>query len=298
LSQLTKYGELFPGTAVGIRFNPGIWSGQFPGVNVGWHRSSFGIWHEYIDEVKAIADRFDLRITTLHTHIGSGSDPYVWQDVAQLSLWFAKHLPDVTTVDLGWGIKVARMHDEKKADVAAIGQKISEAFVAFEKETWRQLHLEIEPGTYLLANAGYLLCTVDDIVDTWSEGEIFVKLTIGMSEIIRPIMYGARHPIRINTSTDTNTQPETIRAIVVWHSCESSDMLTVNASGVALHRELPAVSVGDTVLIGGVWAYCSSMRTVHYNSYPRIAEYLIQKNGSWKLLREAESMEAVWAWEL
>jgi diaminopimelate decarboxylase len=125
-----------------------------------------------------------------------------------------------------------------------------------------------------------------------------VKLDIGMSEIIRPIMYGARHPLRVETSWSTENLTDSTRAIIVWHSCESSDMLTVDASGVALHRDLPPIEVWNTVLIGGVWAYCSSMRTVHYNSYPRIAEYLIQEDSSWKTLREAEAMEDVWKWEL
>ena len=72
----------------------------------------------------------------------------------------------------------------------------------FEKETGRRLHLEIEPGTYLLANAGYLFCSVDDVVDTGDDGMHFIKLDIGMSEIIRPIMYGARHPIWIDVEDE------------------------------------------------------------------------------------------------
>lgn len=293
LEQLKKYWELFPGSTVWIRLNPGIGSWQFPWVNVWWHRSSFGIWHEYIDEIKNIVHTYNLEITTLHTHIGSWSDPYVWQDVAQLSLWFAKEISTIKIVDLWWWFKVSRMLDEKWADMELIWKKIAQTFDAFALETGRELHCEIEPGTFLVANSWYLWCYIDDVVDTGTEWEKFVKVTAWMSEFIRPIMYGARHPIWTNSNAWSPS-----KVIVVGHSCESSDMITVDNNWVALHREIAEPKIWDHVLIWWVGAYCSSMRTVHYNSYPRVAEYLLTKEGELVCLRKAESMEEVWEKDL
>ena len=292
LGQLEKYGRLFPWSNMGIRLNPWIGSGQFSQVNVGWIESSFGIWHEYIDQVHEIAANYNLRITTLHTHIGSGTDPQVWQDVAGLSLEFARQFTDVTHVDLGGWLKVGRMSREKQADLQKIGEWIRSQFEQFYEETWRKLHIEIEPGTFLIANAGYLFSRVDDIVNTGNDGYTFMKLDCGMSELIRPAMYGAQHPIFV-----VNNTSETSKYVVVGHSCESSDMFTVDDERNLATRELPLCEIGDIVVIGGAGAYCSSMNTKHYNSFPSVAEYLWSKN-ILTLIKRAESREAIWANEV
>lgn len=82
LHQLETYGKLFPHTHTSIRVNPGMGSGGTNRTNVGGPASSFGIWHEYLEEAKIIAKKYHLTITKLHTHIGSGSDPEVWKKVA------------------------------------------------------------------------------------------------------------------------------------------------------------------------------------------------------------------------
>lgn len=61
------------------------------------------------------------------------------------------------------------MTDEKKADIRLIMQKITDKLGVFASRTGRELHLEIEPGTFLVANSGYLVTSVDDIVDTGPE---------------------------------------------------------------------------------------------------------------------------------
>ncbi|HKK19538.1 MAG TPA: hypothetical protein VJ952_12745, partial [Opitutales bacterium] len=79
LNQLERFAKLFPGREIGLRFNPGAGSGGNNRTNVGGTSSSFGIWHEWIDQVKAIVDSAALKAVRIHTHIGSGSDPSVWQ---------------------------------------------------------------------------------------------------------------------------------------------------------------------------------------------------------------------------
>src|SRR2546428_230048 len=108
LHQLDRYGRTFPGRAAIIRVNPGLGSGSTNRTNTGGPASSFGIWHAYLDEAKALAARHRLAIRGLHTHIGSGSDPAVWTRVAGLGLRIAGRRPGVAPGSLGGGVPVAR----------------------------------------------------------------------------------------------------------------------------------------------------------------------------------------------
>src|SRR5712692_8425616 len=109
LHQLELFGQTVPGHAVAVRMNPGLGSGSTKRTNTGGPAASFGIWHEYLDQVKALAASYGLVIRTLHSHIGSGTDPEVWKRVTRMTLDLAAKLPDATVVNLGGGLKVGRM---------------------------------------------------------------------------------------------------------------------------------------------------------------------------------------------
>lgn len=78
------------------------------------------------------------------------------------------------------------MSYEVSTDLQRVGAPVKDAFEAFADRTGRKLKLEIEPGTFLVANAGTLLCRVRDIVSTGAEGNTFIKLDSGMTEVLRP----------------------------------------------------------------------------------------------------------------
>src|SRR4029434_3921717 len=86
LHQLDRYGTELPGRDVTLRVNPGLGSGSTNRTNTGGPASSFGIWHEYLGDVRAAADRHDLKSTRLHNHIGSRADPAGWQRAIRLTL--------------------------------------------------------------------------------------------------------------------------------------------------------------------------------------------------------------------
>jgi diaminopimelate decarboxylase len=272
LHQLESYGQLFPGTAVGVRLNPGIGSGHSVKTNVGGVTSSFGIWHEYIPKIHAVCDRYNLTIKRVHTHIGSGTDPAIWQESTKISLELLKSFPDASIVNLGGGFKVGRLDDELSTDLNVVGEAIAAELRSFAVSTGRELHLELEPGTFVVANAGILISRIIDIVDTGSEGFNFIKLDTGMNDILRPSLYGAQHPISV-----LNDSADELDYVVVGHNCESGDLLTP-AYGQAETlgpRRLGRAKIGDLVLIGGVGAYCASMSAHGYNSYPSAAEIVI-----------------------
>ena len=85
--------------------------------------------------------------------------------------------------------------------------------------------LEIEPGTFFVANAGVLVCSVIDVVDTGPNGYNFIKVDAGMTEVLRPSMYGAQHPIHVLPCASTPVA-ENLEYIIAGHCCESGDVLT------------------------------------------------------------------------
>jgi len=292
LDQLERIGRACPGHAIGLRFNPGRGSGGTGKTNVGGSDSSFGIWHAQSERAAEIAAEHRLRVTRIHTHIGSGSDPAVWQAVVAVSLALVARFPGVTTLNLGGGYKVARVANEKGTDPAVVGAPVRAAFAAFALEHGQHLHLEIEPGTFLVANAGAVLASVGDVVRT--DTRTFVKLDSGMTEILRPSLYGAQHPITFYPVVETSRRVPTV---VVGHCCESGDLLTCapgDAEALA-PRELPEVARGDLAVIGGAGAYCASMSAKNYNSFPEAPELLLARDGAVHLIRRRQTLDQMLA---
>lgn len=291
MAQLRRFGAAFPGADLSIRVNPGLGSGHSNRTNVGGPSASFGIWHEQLEAVLAAAAGYGLHITRMHTHVGSGTDPEVWLRCAKMSLGIAARLPEVRCLSLGGGFKVARMASESSADLQAIGAHMKPEFERFAREHGRALQLEVEPGTYLVANAGALICTAMDLVNTGAGGYRFIKVDSGMTEVLRPSLYGAQHPIIVVPQT-----PETrgnAEYLVAGHCCESGDVLTPAPSdpeGLAT-RELTEAQIGDAVVIEGAGAYCAAMASKNYNSFPEAAEVLLSAEGAFKLIRRRQSLE-------
>ena len=293
LEQLRRYGDLFPGHSVTVRINPGLGSGHSKRTNVGGPSASFGIWHEYLDEALAIAGACNLKISSMHTHIGSGSDPEVWEHCAMISLRIAAQLPDVEVLSLGGGFKVGRMAGEASTDLKRIGMHVIEAFRSFQAEYGRSLRLEVEPGTFLVANAGALICSVVDCVDTGKNGYDFLKVDAGMTELLRISLYGAQHPI-----VTVPEQPETRQLrkyLVAGHCCESGDVLTPapgDPEGLQ-PRLLSEARMGDLLAVGGSGAYCSGMASKNYNSFPEAAEVLHAPDGTLHLIRRRQTLDQI-----
>ena len=297
LDQLERFGRAFTGCEVGVRFNPGEGSGGTGKTNVGGPDSSFGIWHEHASAVHALAQKYGLKIVRIHTHIGSGSDPAVWQKVALQSLKMVKQFGDVKTLDFGGGYKVARVPAEHTTDLQLCGEPIRQAIAQLAKETGRELDFEIEPGTFLVANAGAILARVQDIVDTGTHGRHFIKLDMGMTDLLRPSLYGAQHPVfLVPAATRSNTPPRAeIDYVIVGHCCESGDLVSC-APGepeTLATRRFAEAEIGDLCVIGGAGAYCAGMSAKNYNSFPEAAEIMICADGSFKQIRFRQTLEQI-----
>ena len=293
LHQIRLFGEAFPGQDIGLRFNPGLGSGGTKRTNVGGPASSFGIWKDDLEEAKQLCKTNDLRVGRIHTHIGSGSDPEVWKKVSGMSLDIVRQFNDVESLNLGGGFKVARMNSETATNLAAIGTPVKTSFEEFSEETGRELRLELEPGTFLVANACSLVTSVQDLNDTGNEGYRFLKLDAGMTEILRPSLYGSQHPIIIVPEGNDSEVRERIEQVVVGHCCESGDLLTPSPDDPEslAPRLLPEGREGDACIIEGVGAYCSAMPAKNYNSFPEASEALRREDGSFALIRKQQTLD-------
>lgn len=276
LHQLESYGRCAPNTDVALRLNPGDGSGASRRVTTGGPSAGFGIWHEQLENAMEISKRYGLRVTKVHTHIGAGTDPHKWVEVAKITLALVRRVESASCVSMGGGFKVARMPDEKEADLRDIGGRVATLLKDFAEETGRKLHLEIEPGTYLSAGCGVLVSSVVDVTNTGKEGYHFLRLDTGMNDILRPTLYGALHPITLHQQ-ESNTSKEQREYVVIGHNCESGDILTP-ARGEPeqiLPRLLPEAQIGDLITIGAAGAYCASMRAKGYNAFPSAEEIFV-----------------------
>jgi len=297
LSQLDTIGTALPGTKVGMRFNPGLGSGGTAKTNVGGASSSFGIWHEQFDEVVALAKKHDLEVVRVHTHIGSGSDAEVWKRVSSMSLDLCERLGDsVKTLNLGGGYKVGRMAYETSTDLQEVGAPVTDNFKDYAKRTGVELKLEVEPGTFLVANAGALVSTVQDACTTSGKdaGNDFLKLDAGMTDVLRPSLYGSQHPLVVVPSDAAkDADAATAEYVVVGHCCESGDLLTPapDEPETLAPRLLKKAERGDLLIVESVGAYCSAMSTAGYNSFPTAPEVMKSTKGAFVEIRKRSSLD-------
>ncbi|MCH7833799.1 MAG: bifunctional aspartate kinase/diaminopimelate decarboxylase, partial [Proteobacteria bacterium] len=175
----------------------------------------------------------------IHAHSGSGIlDPDNWRLVASELINVAQKFPAVTTIDLGGGLGIPEKPGDKSIDIARLNDLLGEI-----KESYPQYNLWLEPGRYIVAQAGVLLTHVTQIK---GKGDMrYVGVGTGMNSLIRPALYGSYHEI-VNLTRADVTARETVT--VVGPICETGDRLGSD-------RLLPPSEEGDVILIANAGAY-------------------------------------------
>ncbi|MBI2176141.1 diaminopimelate decarboxylase [Candidatus Woesearchaeota archaeon] len=290
LSQLERYGKLNPSSKVCFRVNPDVGAGHHSHVITGGPDSKFGIWAGEIGKAFEIAAKHNLKIIGIHEHIGSGIlETGKFLDAMKVLLAIIsknrEKLGDLEFVDFGGGIGVPYKLDQKPIDMNVFGSAVSKLFSDFCSSFGRQLAMVIEPGRFLVAESGVLLCTVNTIKQTPKHK--FVGVDTGFNHLIRPMAYGSYHPILAVETCESNKKE---KIAVCGNICESGDVFTRNESGIA-DRKLPKIKEGDVLAILVAGAYGFSMAST-YNTRPRPAEVLVS-NGKARVIRERESMAHV-----
>lgn len=292
LEQLSQYGQAFPGSEVSLRLNPGFGSGLVKKLTSGGDHSSFGLWYAHLEQALQIAEKHRLTIKRLHFHIGSGHESTVLETTVTLALDLAERIPSVDILNLGGGYRIAAFNDELGYDHHGMGARISEQFKLFAARTQRRLKLEVEPGTALMSLAGSLITRVIDRTNTGDDGYQFIKVDGGLTELMRPSYYGARHPL-ISVSADGKLRNETEPYIVCGHCCIAGDNLTPVAGNSEdfTPQTLARTEIDDFIVVERTGGYAASMCVKNFNSYPEAAEILRTSEGQYSLIRQRQTLE-------
>lgn len=282
-----------------IRVHPGAaGGGESQTRDTGSEYSCFGVHLNNIPTVKAMADDMGLRFTQVHVHIGSGGDPEKWRENIDRELGFVRDFfPDATTVSFGGGLKVARMPGEKQADIASLGAYAKQRIEEFKASTGRELQMEIEPGTYVVANSGHIITR---IIDKKLTNEMnFLIVDGGMELLTRPLLYGSEHPIAIvrqdgtllSSEYDQTPAAELKSFGIVGRCCESGDSVRLDGDGNIVPLLIAEPEIGDFVVIGGTGAYSESMSPENYNSHRKPGAVMKTRNGELVLIRKKQVRE-------
>lgn len=279
LSRLEKVGRKYSGRQVCVRINPDVGAGHHDHCITGGPKSKFGIWSSEVEKAKRIARQFSLQIVGIHQHIGSQIlEVATFLRAMEVLLGIAPSFPNLNFIDFGGGFGVPYKPREKPLNIELLGRELSKRFADFCRKSGRKLTLIVEPGRYLVAEAGYLLVRVTTVKRS-PNGRVFVGVDSGFNHLIRPAMYGSYHPIENISNPDGPKK----KVDIVGNLCESGDKF-------AKMRSLRQPREGDLLVIKNAGAYGYSMSS-NYNLRPRPAEVLIRTDGTIQEIRKREAIE-------
>jgi len=239
LHPLKAWSEIFEKQKLFIRIDPGQGRGHHEHVKTAGVHSKFGVPRFEVDELIDLVSEANAEVIGIHAHSGSGIlDPENWREIAAELIKVAERFPGVETLDLGGGLGIP----EKPGDKPLNLDRLSATLTAI-KEAYPKYRLWLEPGRYLVAQAGVLLTRVTQVK---GKGDMrYVGVGTGMNSLIRPALYGAYHEIVNLTRVD---EPATESVTVVGPICETGDRLGSD-------RLLPPSEENDVILIANTGAY-------------------------------------------
>ncbi len=248
LHPLKKWPEIFRGQKLFIRVDPGQGRGHHEHVKTAGVHSKYGVPRFEVDELIDLVSETGAEVIGIHAHSGSGIlEPENWREIAAELIKVAVRFPAVETLDLGGGLGIP----EKPGDKPLNLDRLSETLTAI-KEAYPDYRLWLEPGRFLVAQAGVLLTYVTQVK---GKGDMrYVGVGTGMNSLIRPALYGAYHEIVNLTRAE---EPATESVTVVGPICETGDRLGSD-------RLLPPSEENDVILIANTGAYAYVMSS-NYN---------------------------------
>ncbi len=269
-------GEMGKRAPVSFRVNPDVDPKTHPYISTGLKENKFGVAIADAPRLYRLAAGLPhLDVVGIDCHIGSQlTDLSPLADAADRVLALVDALAAegiaLHHIDLGGGIGI-RYRDETPPDLAAYGGVLARKFAG------RREKLLLEPGRSLVGNAGLLLARVEYLKP--GEDKNFAIVDAAMNDLMRPALYEAWHDIVTVRPRETAAR----RYDIVGPICETGDFL-----GFA--RDM-AIEEGDLLALLSAGAYGMSMAS-NYNSRPRAAEVLVDKN-EFHLIRERESLNTM-----
>jgi diaminopimelate decarboxylase len=268
---------------VAVRINPDIDAGGHPHISTGHHATKFGMSvPEATRLLRDMSRRPWMHVVGLHLHIGSQItqlDPFVRaaETLVAMAGDLAEEGIQIEHLDLGGGLGIAYESSQAVPSVESYGAAIADAVRG------TNLTILVEPGRWLVGPAGVLLTEVVDLKRR-PDGGWFVVADAGMTDLLRPALYGAWHGIE----PVVPRAGDAIRADIVGPVCETSDTLGHD-------RLISPVEVGDVLAVRDTGAYGAVMAS-NYNRRPMAAEVMIDA-GQWRVIRRRQSVDDVLQWD-
>lgn len=288
LDMLRQVGEKSPGHRVWLRINPGFGHGHSHKTNTGGENSKHGIWHSQLAEAYKLIQKYELHLVGLHVHIGSGADFNHLSSVCNVMEGLVEKLNrPLEAISAGGGLPVSYHDDEEPFDLDLYCNLWEQTRKRIETKQGAPLRLEIEPGRYLVAEAGHLVAEVRSIKHAGKNK--YVLLDAGFNDLVRPAMYGCFHKMSVLSKDGLLKNKHFEPVIIAGPLCESGDVFSVNHDHHVEPRSLAKVTVGDYLVIHDAGAYGASMSS-NYNSRPLIPEVLINQ-GELKLIRRRQTVD-------
>ncbi|MCX4144192.1 diaminopimelate decarboxylase [Paraburkholderia madseniana] len=295
LDMLERVGRHAPeGHRVWLRINPGFGHGHSNKTNTGGEHSKHGIWLDDVPLAIAMVRRYGLKLVGLHMHIGSGVDYTHLSRVCDAMVEALQGLGhDIEAISAGGGLSVPYREGEPRIDVEHYFRLWDAARRQIETHLGHRVRLEIEPGRFLVAEAGVLVAEVHAL--NRRPNRQFALLDAGFNDLVRPSFYGSHHEMTVVKGNGVPSEAPAGSFAVAGPLCEAGDVFTQEAGGVVTSRSMPAPEVGDFIVFHDAGAYGASMSS-NYNSRPLAPEVLLE-NGTPRLIRRRQTIEELIALE-
>lgn len=295
IDMLEQLGQIAVGHPVWLRINPGFGHGHSQKTNTGGENSKHGIWHQQLSAAVAVIKKYRLNLHGLHMHIGSGVDYPHLARVCEAMVQQVKLLDmDIKAISAGGGLSIPYQLAGEQIDTEHYFHLWDNARAEIAKYLGHSVQLEIEPGRFLVAEAGVLICQVRALKMVGRR--YFVLTDVGFNDLQRPAMYGSYHHISVLPADGRQVDYQVLReTIIAGPLCESGDVFTQNEQGDVESRWLPEIAIGDFLVFHDTGAYGASMSS-NYNSRPLLAEYLYDK-GQARQIRRRQTIDELLALE-
>ena len=276
LGMLARVASHRPGCEIVLRFNPDIKAGGHAYLEVGANESKFGFFPEELACIKELVTTHGLKIVGVHVHVGSdiADESYFLSAFEYLETVATHFLEDLQLIDFGGGFKVRYHQADNPTDVRWLAGQIIQRFESFCRTVGKPLRLVLEPGKYLVSEAGYLLARITAMKLT--EHKDIAYLNTGFNHLLRPMYYGAYHKI----SNLSNPDAQSKQYKIAGYLCETDTF--------ALGRPVSEIRTGDVLCFHNAGAYAFSMAS-NYNSRVRPPE-VMWMDGTLHLIRKKESV--------
>ncbi|KAF1370226.1 diaminopimelate decarboxylase [Yokenella regensburgei] len=296
VDMLDQLGAASPGHRVWLRINPGFGHGHSQKTNTGGENSKHGIWYSDLPAALAVMQRHQLQLVGIHMHIGSGVDyghlEQVCGAMVQQVIDFGQ---DLQAISAGGGLSIPYREGEETIDTDHYYGLWNAAREQIARHFGHPVKLEIEPGRFLVAQAGVLVAQVRGVKEMGSRH--FVLIDAGFNDLMRPAMYGSYHHISALAADGRDlSQAPVLDTVVAGPLCESGDVFTQQEGGKVETRALPAVVAGDYLVLHDTGAYGASMSS-NYNSRPLLPEVLFD-GGKARLIRRRQRIQDLLELEL